>query len=88
MTIIAGLFASVFGRLLGWRKGAVSAVIIGVFTMLVGALLSVNAGNRRGLPDAETLQVLAGYTVLRTDRNGWIEISTDGQRMWVEVERK
>jgi predicted membrane metal-binding protein len=30
---------------------------------------------------------LQGYTVLRTDRNGWIELTTDGERMWVEVER-
>ncbi len=29
---------------------------------------------------------LPGYTVLRTDQNGWIEISTDGKQMWVEVE--
>jgi hypothetical protein len=28
-----------------------------------------------------------GYTLLRTDRNGWIELSTDGEQMWVEVER-
>ena len=52
------------------------------------ALLSVYAGNHRGLPDAETLKALAGYSLLRTDRNGWIEISTDGERMWVEVDRK
>jgi hypothetical protein len=26
------------------------------------------------------------YNLLRTDRDGWIEIRTDGQQMWVEVE--
>lgn len=26
--------------------------------------------------------------LLRTDQNGWIELSTDGEQMWVEVERK
>jgi hypothetical protein len=31
------------------------------------ALLSVAAGDRRGLPDAETLEALAGYCLLRTD---------------------
>jgi hypothetical protein len=31
--------------------------------------------------------VMQCYTVLRTDRNGWIELTTDGQQMWVEVER-
>jgi hypothetical protein len=29
-----------------------------------------------------------GYTLLRTDRIGWIELTTDGQQMWVEVERR
>jgi beta-lactamase superfamily II metal-dependent hydrolase len=33
------------------------------------------------------LQALEGITVLRTDLNGWIEIKTDGEKMWVEVER-
>jgi beta-lactamase superfamily II metal-dependent hydrolase len=52
------------------------------------ALLSVSAGNARGLPDRQTLEALEGITVLRTDRNGWIELSTDGEKLWVEVERK
>jgi competence protein ComEC len=51
------------------------------------ALVSVEAGNRRGLPSAVVLEALAGTTVLRTDVNGWIHISTDGERMWTEVER-
>jgi competence protein ComEC len=51
------------------------------------ALLSVAAGDREGRPDEETLQAVQGYTLLRTDRNGWIELSTDGEQMWVEVER-
>jgi hypothetical protein len=33
------------------------------------------------------LKAVEGYTLLRTDRNGWIQISTDGERMWVEAER-
>jgi len=49
-------------------------------------LLSVAAGNREGLPSPETLQALQGYTLLRTDRNGWIELTTDGEQMWMEVE--
>jgi beta-lactamase superfamily II metal-dependent hydrolase len=40
------------------------------------------------LPSPETLEVLEGYNLLRTDQNGWIEINTDGRQMWVEVERK
>jgi competence protein ComEC len=49
-------------------------------------LLSVSAGDRQGLPSPETLAALEGYTLLRTDQNGWIHLSTDGERMWVEAE--
>jgi competence protein ComEC len=51
------------------------------------ALLSVAAGDPDGLPDPATLQALQGYNLLRTDRQGWIRLSTDGQQLWVEVER-
>jgi competence protein ComEC len=53
-----------------------------------GVLLSVAAGDAGGLPSPETLEVLKGYNLLRTDLNGWIKLSTDGEQMWVEVERK
>jgi len=52
------------------------------------AVLSVAAGDNTGLPSPETLEALEGYNLLRTDQNGWIEISTDGRQMWVELERK
>jgi len=51
------------------------------------ALISVEAGNRGGLPSPETLASLSGTTVLRTDLNGWIELTSDGKQLWVEVER-
>lgn len=51
-------------------------------------LLSVEAGDYDGRPDADVLAALDGYNLLRTDQNGWIEISTDGEQMWVEVERR
>ena len=51
-------------------------------------LLSVAAGDRDGLPSPETLEVVEGYNLLRTDCNGWINLSTDGEQMWIEVERK
>jgi competence protein ComEC len=51
-------------------------------------LLSVAGGDREGRPDAEVLEALESYTLLRTDQNGWIELSTDWEQMWVEVERK
>jgi competence protein ComEC len=51
-------------------------------------VLSVAAGDRDGLPDPETLEALAGRNLLRTDEHGWIEITTDGEQMWLEVEKK
>jgi competence protein ComEC len=51
-------------------------------------LLSVAAGDRYGLPDPAVMQDLEGYTVLRTDHNGWIELTTDGKQLWVEVEKR
>jgi competence protein ComEC len=46
-------------------------------------LLSVAAGDRDGRPDAETLEAVEGYTLLRTDRKGWIEIATAWERLRV-----
>jgi hypothetical protein len=46
-------------------------------------LLSVAAGDELGRPDEETLEVMEGYPLLRTDLNGWIEIIIDGERLWV-----
>jgi beta-lactamase superfamily II metal-dependent hydrolase len=39
------------------------------------------------LPNSDVLETLKDYALLRTDQNGWIEISTDGVQMWVNVER-
>jgi beta-lactamase superfamily II metal-dependent hydrolase len=51
-------------------------------------LLSVAAEDRQGLPSPETMAALEGYPVLRTDRQGWIEVITDGEGLWVEVGRR
>ena len=51
------------------------------------ALLSVAADDSEGRPDREVLDALGGYSLLRTDQHGWVQISTDGRQMWVEVER-
>lgn len=51
------------------------------------AVLSVAAGDPNGLPAPEVIQILGGYSLLRTDRNGWIAIHTDGDTLRVEVER-
>ncbi len=51
-------------------------------------VLSVAAGDPDGLPSPEALDATGGYTLLRTDRSGWISISTDGATMRVEAEKK
>jgi hypothetical protein len=50
-------------------------------------VLSVAAGDPDGLPAEELLESLEGYSLLRTDRSGWISVITDGYEMRVEVER-
>jgi beta-lactamase superfamily II metal-dependent hydrolase len=50
-------------------------------------VLSVAAGDPNGLPSQDVLDSLDGYSFLRTDRNGWITVITDGEEMRVEVER-
>jgi competence protein ComEC len=51
-------------------------------------LLSVDAADEFGMPDSEVLESVKDYDLLRTDRNGWIDITTDGSQMWVNVERQ
>jgi beta-lactamase superfamily II metal-dependent hydrolase len=50
-------------------------------------ILNVSAADENGMPDQETLDLIKDYDLLRTDRNGWIDVSTDGNQMWVNVER-
>ena len=52
------------------------------------SVLSVAGGDPEGLPDQDTLDALAGRSLLRTDLNGWIEVKTDGKHMWIRVEKK
>ena len=51
-------------------------------------LLSVASGDEEGRPSEETLAAIEGYNILRTDQNGWIHLTTDGQRLWIEAERR
>lgn len=51
-------------------------------------LLSVASAGSRGRPGPEVLAAMQGYTILRADQNGWIELATDGERLWVEVGKK
>jgi competence protein ComEC len=50
-------------------------------------VLSVAAGDPNGLPSQDVLDSLDGYSLLRTDRSGWITVITDGESMRVETER-
>jgi len=54
----------------------------------LAAVVSVGRDNRFGLPAPETLARLEPRSIFRTDVHGDIEISTDGSRLWVEVERE
>lgn len=51
------------------------------------AILSVAADDPWGLPDAAVLDSLAQVTLLRTDRDGWIDLASDGRSLWVESEK-
>ncbi len=50
-------------------------------------VLPVAAGDADGMPDSKTLETIKDHALLRTDQNGWIEITTNGEQMWVNVER-
>jgi len=50
-------------------------------------VLSVDAADENGMPDDEVLDTVKDFSLLRTDQNGWIEVSTNGVQMWVNVER-
>lgn len=47
------------------------------------AVICVGAGNPFGHPAEETLAVLNGVDLYRTDEQGTISFSTDGKRLWV-----
>jgi competence protein ComEC len=50
--------------------------------------LSVDAADQNGMPDSFVLESVKDYELLRTDQNGWVEVTTNGEQMWVNVERK
>ena len=50
-------------------------------------VLNIAAGDENGMPDDETLEATRDHELLRTDQNGWIEITTNGEQMWVNVEQ-
>ena len=64
----------------------VDHVTPGARRLMDGRVLRCLEGNRYGHPDAEVLDRAAdiGAAVLRTDKMGTIEVTTDGQQMWWE----
>jgi competence protein ComEC len=51
------------------------------------AVISVGKDNWFGHPSPQVLERLGDNLVYRTDLNGRVKLSTDGERLWVEVER-
>ncbi len=51
------------------------------------AVVSVGEDNRFGHPSAAALERLGDALLLRTDQHGTVRLSTDGERLWVSVER-
>ena len=51
------------------------------------AVISVGADNWFGHPSPAVLERLGDSLVYRTDLNGSVKLSTDGEHLWVEVER-
>jgi len=50
-------------------------------------LLSVGIKDNRGLPNRGMIDRLAGYSLLRTDQHGTIHLISDGEKIWVKVDR-
>jgi competence protein ComEC len=51
------------------------------------AVISVGENNNFGHPDEATVVRLGEVEIYRTDENGTISFTTDGERLWVETER-
>ncbi len=66
--------------------GATSAAFLAAVQPRL-AVIQVGADNRFGHPHPDTLARLADITILRTDRNGRVEVISDGQQLWINPER-
>jgi competence protein ComEC len=51
------------------------------------AVISVGADNTYGQPSPRVLERLGDSLIYRTDLNGRVKLSTDGEHLWVEVDR-
>jgi len=52
------------------------------------AVISVGEDNTYGHPALQTLDRLGSRPVFRTDRHGDVQISTDGEKLWIKTERE
>ena len=50
-------------------------------------VISVAAGTQMVCQITMPSTRLTGYSLLRTDRNGWIEVTTDGRQMWAATQK-
>lgn len=68
-------------------SGLMGVAAMGWFSILAVqiVLLSVSPKDATGPPSPERLEAVQGYNLLRIDRNGWIELSTGGEPIWVDV---
>ena len=69
----------------GYQSSNPSVWIDNLHPQLV--LLSVGIKDSQGLPNRGLIDRLAGYSLLRTDQHGTIHISTNGEKLWIRVER-
>lgn len=67
-------------------KNSISALFLDA-AQPQAVVIAVGAGNPEGDPHAETLALLEGRTVLRTDERETISFATDGRQLWAESER-
>jgi competence protein ComEC len=51
-------------------------------------VLSVEAGDKDGLPQEEIQALLEEHPGLRTDYHGWIHVATNGERVWIDVQKQ
>ncbi len=51
------------------------------------SVITVGAGNRSGLPAPEVIDLLSSGPIYRTDRQGTIEMITDGKKLWIYAGR-
>ena len=67
-------------------KDSVSALFLDAASPSV-VVITLGAGNPEGDPQAGTLALFEGRTVLRTDERGALHFTTDGKQLWAESER-